>query len=94
MTELQQFITDFQSHAMLHGSKHHVTGLHMSKGWHSDTIIQACVAKFGADYLDGNSEGIANDKQIAKDAKAFMVQQMVDSDKPETYRVEQQVEEE
>ena len=77
MTELQQFITDFQAHAMLHGSKHHVTGLHMSKGWHSDTIIQACVAKFGDD--------------VAKDAKAFMVQQMVDSDKPETYRVEQQV---
>jgi len=58
----EQFITDFQSHAMLHGSKHHVTGLHMSKGWHSDTIIQACVDKFGDD--------------VAKDAKAFMVQQV------------------
>ena len=46
---------------------------------HSDTIIQACVDKFGDD--------------VAKDAKAFMVQQMVDSDKPETYRVEQLVKE-
>ena len=63
----------------------------MAKGWHSDTIIQACIDKFGEEGY--RNEGIVNDKQIAKDAKAFMVQQMQDSDKPETYRVEQQVEE-
>ena len=74
MTELQQFITDFQERAMVHGSKHAVSGEHMPRGWHSDTIIQACVDKFGEEgYLN---EGIVNDKQIAKDAKAFMVQQI------------------
>jgi hypothetical protein len=62
MTELQQFITDFQAKAMVHGSKHYVTGEHMPRGWHSDTIIQACVDKFGDD--------------VAKDAKAFMVKQI------------------
>ena len=91
MNKLEKFITDFQAKAMVHGSKHYVTGQHMSKGWHSDTIIQACIDKFGEEGY--RNEGIVNDKQIAKDAKAFMVQQMQDSDKPETYRVEQQVEE-
>ena len=62
MNALQQFITDFQAHAMVHGSKHYVTGQHMPKGWHSDTIIQACIDEFGDD--------------VAKDAKAFMVQQI------------------
>lgn len=68
MTELQQFITDFQAHAMLHGSKHYVTGLHMPKGWHSDTIIQACIDEFGMEGL--------NDKDVARDAKEFLVQQI------------------
>jgi hypothetical protein len=62
MTELQQFITDFQERAMVHGSKHAVSGEHMARGWHSDTIIQACVDKFG--------------EHVAKDAKAFMVEQI------------------
>ena len=62
MTELQQFITNFQERAMEHGSKHAVTGEHMARGWHSDTIIQACVDKFG--------------DHVSKDAKAFMVQQI------------------
>ena len=62
MNELQQFITDFQERAMKHGSKHAVTGEHMARGWHSDTIIQACVDKFG--------------DHVSKDAKAFMVQQI------------------
>ena len=62
MTELQQFITNFQERAMKHGSKHAVSGEHMPRGWHSDTIIQACVDKFG--------------EHVAKDAKAFMVQQI------------------
>ena len=74
MNELQQFITNFQSHAMVHGSKHYVTGQHMTRGWHSDTIIQACIDKFGEEGY--RNEGIVNDKQIAKDAKAFMVQQI------------------
>jgi hypothetical protein len=62
MNELEKFITDFQEHAMVHGSKHAVTGEHMPKGWHSETIIQACVDKFG--------------EHVAKDAKAFMVKQI------------------
>ena len=74
MTELQQFITDFQSHAMVHGSKHYVTGQHMAKGRPSGTIIKACIDKFGEEGY--RNEGIVNDKQIAKDAKAFMVQQI------------------
>jgi hypothetical protein len=37
-------------------------GEHMPRGWHSDTIIQACVDKFG--------------EHVAKDAKAFMVKQI------------------
>ena len=68
MTELQQFITDFQEHAMVHGSKHYVTGEHMPRGWHSDTIIQACVEKFGG--------SVNEDLQLIKDAKAFMVEQI------------------
>ena len=75
MTELQQFITDFQSHAMVHGSKHYVTGLHMPKGWHSDTIIQACIDEFGEEGIMAD-EGIVNDKIIARDAKEFLVQQI------------------
>jgi hypothetical protein len=47
---------------MVHGSKHAVSGEHMPRGWHSDTIIQACVDKFG--------------EHVAKDAKAFMVEQI------------------
>jgi len=68
MTELQQFITDFQAKAMVHGSKHYVTGEHMPRGWHSDTIIQACVEKFGG--------SVNEDLQLIKDAKAFMVEQI------------------
>ena len=68
MTELQQFITDFQAKAMVHGSKHYVTGEHMPRGWHSDTIIQACVEKFGG--------SVDKDLQLIKDAKAFMVEQI------------------
>ena len=68
MNELEKFITDFQEHAMVHGSKHAVTGEHMPRGWHSDTIIQACVEKFGG--------SVDEDLQLIKDAKAFMVQQI------------------
>ena len=53
---------------MVHGSKHAVTGEHMPKGWHSDTIIQACVEKFGG--------SVDEDLQLVKDAKAFMVKQI------------------
>ncbi len=68
MNALEEFITDFQAKAMVHGSKHYVTGQHMSKGWHSDTIIQACIDEFGMEGL--------NDKDVARDAKAFLVQQI------------------
>jgi len=72
--KLEEFIVNFQDHAIKHGSKHYVTSEYMSHGWHSDTIIQACIDKFGEEgYLN---EGIVNDKQIAKDAKAFMVKQI------------------
>jgi len=68
MNALEKFITDFQAKAMVHGSKHYVTGEHMPRGWHSDTIIQACVEKFGG--------SVNEDLQLIKDAKAFMVEQI------------------
>ena len=68
MNALEHFIKDFQAKAMVHGSKHYVTGQHMANGWHSDTIIQACVAEFGMEGL--------NDKDVARDAKAFLVEQI------------------
>ena len=74
MNALEKFITDFQAKAMVHGSKHHVTGQHMARGWHSDTIIQACIDEFGEEGI--MAEGIVNDKIIARDAKAFLVQQI------------------
>ena len=75
MNALEKFITDFQAKAMVHGSKHHVTGRHMARGWHSDTIIQACIDEFGEEGIMVD-EGIVNDKIIARDAKAFLVQQI------------------
>ena len=74
MNALEKFITDFQAKAMVHGSKHHVTGQHMARGWHSDTIIQACIDEFGEEGI--MAEGIVNDKIIARDAKAFLVKQI------------------
>ena len=74
MNALEKFITDFQAKAMVYGSKHHVTGRHMARGWHSDTIIQACIDEFGEEGI--MAEGIVNDKIIARDAKAFLVQQI------------------
>jgi len=68
--KLEEFIVNFQDHAIKHGSKHYVTGEHMSHGWHSDTIIDACVKHYGYDKDD------AMGKEIAKDAKAFMVKQI------------------
>ena len=68
MNELEKFIVDFQKKAMIHGSTHYVTGEHMPRGWHSDTIIQACVEKFGG--------SVDEDLQLIKDAKAFMVKQI------------------
>ena len=59
--EVEKFITDFQKHAMLHGSKHFVTGFYMPKGWHSETILKECVDKFG--------------EQVYKDAKDFLIKQ-------------------
>ncbi len=61
MTELEKFITDFQEHAMVHGSKHAVTGEHMPRGWHSETILQKCVDKFG--------------KQVYNQAKEYLIKQ-------------------
>ena len=74
MNALEKFITDFQAKAMVHGSKHYVTGRQMARGWHSDTIIQACIDEFGEEGI--MAEGIVNDKIIARDAKAFLVQQI------------------
>ena len=68
MNALEDFITDFQAKAMVHGSKHYVTGQHMARGWHSDTIIQACIDEFGMEGL--------NDKDVARDAKEFLVEQI------------------
>ena len=68
MNALEKFITDFQAKAMVHGSKHHVTGQHMARGWHSDTIIQACIDEFGMEGL--------NDKDVARDVKEFLVEQI------------------
>tara|TARA_R100001086_G_C11684044_1_gene216597 strand:- start:328 stop:564 length:237 start_codon:yes stop_codon:yes gene_type:complete len=68
--KLEEFIVDFQKKAMIHGSKHAVTGEHMPRGWHSDTIIDACVKHYGYDKED------AMGKEIAIDAKAFMVKQI------------------
>ena len=62
MTELEKFITDFQEHAMVHGSKHAVTGEHMPRGWHSETILQKCVDKFG--------------KQVYNQAKEYLIKQI------------------
>ena len=75
MNALEKFITDFQAKAMVHGSKHYVTGQHMVRGWHSDTIIQACIDEFGEEGIMAD-EGIVNDKIIARDAKAFLVKQI------------------
>ena len=61
MNELQQFITDFQERAMVHGSKHAVSGEHMPRGWHSETILKECVDKFG--------------EHVYKDAKDFLIKQ-------------------
>ena len=68
MNALEKFITDFQAKAMVHGSKHYVTGRHMARGWHSDTIIQACIDEFGMEGL--------NDKDVARDVKEFLVEQI------------------
>ncbi len=62
MNELEKFITDFQEHAMVHGSKHAVTGEHMPRGWHSETILQKCVDKFG--------------KQVYNQAKEYLIKQI------------------
>jgi|TARA_Y100000994_G_C15616051_1_gene410961 hypothetical protein len=59
--EVEKFITDFQEHAMIHGSQHFVTGLHMPRGWHSETILKECVDKFG--------------EHVYKDAKDFLIKQ-------------------
>ena len=68
MNALEKFITDFQAKAMVYGSKHHVTGRHMARGWHSDNIIQACIDEFGMEGL--------NDKDVARDVKEFLVEQI------------------
>jgi hypothetical protein len=61
MNELEKFITDFQERAMIHGSTHYVTGEHMPRGWHSETILQKCVDKFG--------------KQVYNQAKEYLIKQ-------------------
>ena len=61
MTELEKFIVDFQKKAMIHGSTHYVTGEHMPRGWHSETILQKCVDKFG--------------KQVYNQAKEYLIKQ-------------------
>ena len=62
MTELEKFIVDFQKKAMIHGSTHYVTGEHMPRGWHSETILQKCVDKFG--------------KQVYNQAKEYLIKQI------------------
>jgi|TARA_R100000458_G_C8067130_1_gene107528 hypothetical protein len=61
MNELEKFIVDFQKKAMIHGSTHYVTGEHMPRGWHSETILQKCVDKFG--------------KQVYNQAKEYLIKQ-------------------
>ena len=61
MTELEKFIVDFQKKAMIHGSTHYVTGEHIPRGWHSETILQKCVDKFG--------------KQVYNQAKEYLIKQ-------------------
>ena len=68
MNALEKFITDFQAKAIKKGSKHYVTKEYIPNGWHSDTIIQACIDEFGMEGL--------NDKDIARDAKEFLVKQI------------------
>ena len=43
MNALEKFIIDFQAKAIKKGSKHYVTKEYIANGWHSDTIIQACI---------------------------------------------------
>jgi hypothetical protein len=62
MNELEKFIVDFQKKAMIHGSTHYVTGEHMPRGWHSETILQKCVDKFG--------------KQVYNQAKEYLIKQI------------------
>ncbi len=62
MTELEKFIVDFQKKAMIHGSTHYVTGEHIPRGWHSETILQKCVDKFG--------------KQVYNQAKEYLIKQI------------------
>ena len=61
MNELEKFIVDFQKKAMIHGSTHYVTGEHIPRGWHSETILQKCVDKFG--------------KQVYNQAKEYLIKQ-------------------
>ena len=61
MNELEKFIVDFQKKAMIHGSTHYVTGEHMPRGWHNETILQKCVDKFG--------------KQVYNQAKEYLIKQ-------------------
>jgi|TARA_R110000824_G_scaffold63018_1_gene166254 hypothetical protein len=75
MNALEKFIIDFQAKAIKKGSKHYVTKEYIANGWHSDTIIQACIDEFGEEGIMAD-EGIVNDKIIARDAKEFLVQQI------------------
>ena len=73
--KLEQFILDFQAKAMETSSVHPFTNKIISHGWHSETIIRACIKEFGEEGIMAD-EGIVNDKIIARDAKAFLVQQI------------------
>tara|TARA_R100000687_G_C6427097_1_gene153856 strand:- start:310 stop:576 length:267 start_codon:yes stop_codon:yes gene_type:complete len=72
--ELEQFILDFQAKAMETSSVHPFTNKIISHGWHSETIIRACIKEFGEEGIMAN-EGIVNAKMIAKDAKEFIINQ-------------------
>ena len=72
--ELEQFILDFQANALKTSSVHPFTNKIISHGWHSETIIRACIKEFGEEGIMAN-EGFVNAKMIAKDAKEFIINQ-------------------